>query len=557
MAEMQRVSDASDDISIAVADAPAAVLSSSMTAAATRHRRRSSVESLRNSIRRGSCEVAEFIVKRMPTRRMSVRDRRPAPLDLEASTDAQSQKPRRQTSRFAIPRLPSDFLSPVIQVGDKKYNRSRLNEALTKPVKQTKHSLRSVLLLAIVSTLVFGLLSIAWHALHCHMWMQMLHLNRAILLVVPPAIGVFFLIVGLAYSWRAVNHMPDKMLVKAMQELLGVDDEGLETFRQTAATINKAVDSFEQAKASYEKLIAQIAEVQAEFRKVVPSGNLRTAAREMGNRVARQVTDETSTRVEGCMRLVAEKLGIDADAAFAAQGAAPADADAVTDDEESKHANQGDREPAQCPGVLSADTQSGGGDGAHPRLAEAGCDDTSGGSAGSGGAPGGEVRGSGGSLVSDKRCGWDDGSRESPRCTVATHSKHASPPPPLPPALDHRNSERGRLVSPRAESADDDSGTARPAALPEGWHEAQNAEGRVYYYNADGKRQWRRPLPASVASAKEPPVSLASPAVPVTESGTTSAALPAGWRRVQDAQGRPYYYHRETRVRQWHAPSEP
>ena len=82
---MQRVGEASDCITIAVADAPAPALSSSMTATATRQRRRSSVESLKSSLRRGSCDVAEFIAKRMPTRRVSVRDRRPMALDLETA----------------------------------------------------------------------------------------------------------------------------------------------------------------------------------------------------------------------------------------------------------------------------------------------------------------------------------------------------------------------------------------------------------------------------------------------------------------------------------------
>ena len=602
---MQRVAEASDCITIAVADAPAPALSSSMTA--TRQRRRSSVESLKSTLRRGSCDVAEFIAKRMPTRRMSVRDRRPMALDLETSANSVAQN--RRTSRFTIPRLPSDFMSPVIQVGDKRYNRNRLTEALTKPVKQTKHSLRSVLMLVIVSTLVFGLLSIAWHALHCHMWVQMLHLDRAILLVVPPAIGVVFLIVGLAHTCRTVNSMPDKVLVRAMQEVLGVDDEGLETFRQTAATINKAVDSFEQAKVSYEKLCEQIAEVQAEFRLAVPSGNLRTAAQEM----ARQVTDQTAARVEGCMRLVAEHLGLDAEAGFAAQQAALADADPATGDEEREHAEQRDREAAQCPAVSSADR---GGVGAQPGPTGAGCGDVTG-----GGAAGDECRGSGGSRASSKRCGWEDTRtrREdtvapcarassaaldrSPRGRVATSSILRSRQPPsscggdaeicaaaavsvidsgtVPAQPPSRRGKGGAVQEEQvgggascstnggggsacrlhesecAGSEATDSGTVRPAALPEGWHEAQNAEGRVYYYTGDGKRQWRRPLQASVTSAEEPPVSPASPAVPMTQPGVPSAALPAGWRKVQDAQGRPYYYHRETRARQWHAPALP
>lgn len=42
--------------------------------------------------------------------------------------------------------------------------------------------------------------------------------------------------------------MPDKLLVKALQEALGVDDDGLDAFRQAANKINTAMDALEQAR---------------------------------------------------------------------------------------------------------------------------------------------------------------------------------------------------------------------------------------------------------------------------------------------------------------------
>ena len=45
--------------------------------------------------------------------------------------------------------------------------------------------------------------------------------------------------------WQ-VSEMPDKLLVKALQEALGVDDDGLDAFRQAANKINTAMDGLEQ-----------------------------------------------------------------------------------------------------------------------------------------------------------------------------------------------------------------------------------------------------------------------------------------------------------------------
>ena len=106
---------------------------------------------------------------------------------------------------------------------------------------------RRWLRVSILSTLVFGLLAISWHALNCHLWIQLLNMDRAYFLVLPPAIGTVLVLVAGVNMWWWVSSLPDAILLKAIAEGLGVDDEGVETFRTAAVQFNRTVESLEQA----------------------------------------------------------------------------------------------------------------------------------------------------------------------------------------------------------------------------------------------------------------------------------------------------------------------
>ena len=153
---------------------------------------------------------------------------------------------------IAIPRLAKHYASgrlaePSIQFGSKLVEPTAAREALVAPVRSAKLNVKRWLRLSILSTLVFGLLAISWHALNCHLWIQLLHMDRAFFLVLPPAIGTVLVLYGGFQTWRWVADLPEAILLKAIAEGLGVDDEGIETFRDAAAQFNRTIDSLEQA----------------------------------------------------------------------------------------------------------------------------------------------------------------------------------------------------------------------------------------------------------------------------------------------------------------------
>ena len=179
---------------------------------------------------------------------MSVRDRRPVPI-LTGAESVPTLGEERRPSRPAIPRLPSDFLSPTIVLGSKKVNRNLVKEALAAPVKSAKLTLKHLVRFTIITTLVFGLLAMAWHALNAKyaggalgprrahgasrprlgrspharvcpggsLWIQLLDLHRAFFLILPPAIGTAIVLIAGVYTWFWVNTLPDAILVKVMQ----------------------------------------------------------------------------------------------------------------------------------------------------------------------------------------------------------------------------------------------------------------------------------------------------------------------------------------------------
>lgn len=138
-------------------------------------------------------------------------------------------------------------MEPSIQFGSKMVKPTAAREALVAPVRNAKLNVKKALRLGILSTLVFGLLAISWHALNCHLWIQLLHMDRAFFLVLPPAIGTVLVLYGGFQTWRWVADLPEAILLKAIAEGLGVDDEGIETFRDAAAQFNRTIDSLEQA----------------------------------------------------------------------------------------------------------------------------------------------------------------------------------------------------------------------------------------------------------------------------------------------------------------------
>ena len=63
--------------------------------------------------------------------------------------------------------------------GNKLVKPEEARDALVAPVRNAKLNVKRWLRACILSTLVFGLLSIAWHALNCHLWIQLLGMYRA------------------------------------------------------------------------------------------------------------------------------------------------------------------------------------------------------------------------------------------------------------------------------------------------------------------------------------------------------------------------------------------
>ena len=233
---------------------------------------RESLATLRNSLKRSSASPVKDLC---PTRRVSVRDRRavlattadllPSLVELSGVSEAGASQsspshatdqgmisehiPRPLLARSrVIPRLASSFVSPAIQFGSKMLKPNQAREAFVAPVRSAKLNVKRWLRVSILSTLVFGLLAISWHALNCHLWIQLLNMDRAYFLVLPPAIGTVLVLVAGVNMWWWVSSLPDAILLKAIAEGLGVDDEGIETFRTAAVQFNRTVESLEQAR---------------------------------------------------------------------------------------------------------------------------------------------------------------------------------------------------------------------------------------------------------------------------------------------------------------------
>jgi len=201
----------------------------------------------------GQCRAACALLQRLFCRRCCCAE----PIAESASSLEEPSTPRpmrRSSVRVSgvnlpnIPRLAKNFMEPHIKFGNKLVKPTAARDALMAPVRNAKLNVKRWLRLSILSTLVFGLLSISWHALNCHLWIQLLGMYRAIFLVLPPAIGVVLALFGGLQAWRWVAELPDAVLLQAFAEGLGVDDEGIEAFRAAAAKFNRTVENLEQAR---------------------------------------------------------------------------------------------------------------------------------------------------------------------------------------------------------------------------------------------------------------------------------------------------------------------
>ena len=84
--------------------------------------------------------------------------------------------------------------------------------------------------------------------------------------------------------------------------------------------------------------------------------------------------------------------------------------------------------------------------------------------------------------------------------------------------------------------------------LPPEWAESKDANGRSYFYNKQsGATQWTRPMRAAPSTTPLPP---AMP--PPTEQ----QALPPGWSEAVDpSTGKPYYHNRQNGEVAWVRPT--
>ena len=136
--------------------------------------------------------------------------------------------------------------------------------------------------------------------------------------------------------------------------------------------------------------------------------------------------------------------------------------------------------------------------------------------------------------------------------------------------------------------------------LPAGWAALQTAEGKTYYYHKESKKtQWKQPtadmaaeaaaggegtgggesaqngatgeandttdspaaspsaataaLPAALPTAA--PTSSPPASAPAVAAGPAADPLPAGWAALQTAEGKTYYYHKESKKTQWKPPT--
>ena len=104
------------------------------------------------------------------------------------------------------------------------------------------------------------------------------------------------------------------------------------------------------------------------------------------------------------------------------------------------------------------------------------------------------------------------------------------------------------------------------ASLPPGWSSAQASDGRAYYYNSSsGETRWERPGGDESAPAPAPagaltifskpnfaPAASPKPTVPAGVAGI--GKLPKGWRMGAAADGKTYYYKKDTGEVSWEPP---
>jgi hypothetical protein len=104
----------------------------------------------------------------------------------------------------------------------------RLRDELRKPVVGVKDHLRLTINLLIGSIFFFGVLTMCWHSLLAHLFVELLGLGRAWFLVLPAAIGFLVVLLLLIYSGCLVETVDDEALVAVVKDAIGFDDEQLQ-----------------------------------------------------------------------------------------------------------------------------------------------------------------------------------------------------------------------------------------------------------------------------------------------------------------------------------------
>ena len=131
----------------------------------------------------------------------------------------------------------------------------------------------------------------------------------------------------------------------------------------------------------------------------------------------------------------------------------------------------------------------------------------------------------------------------------------------LPGAL-QRDIRNGRALSSSQHQSNDRSGL--PSGLPAGWSEAFTPEGKAYYFHtASGETRWEKPAGAADVSDAAPPPSGGQPKAPTTAIVAKKPVipvapgvgkLPRGWRMIEGADGKAYYFNKKTGETSWEPP---
>ena len=86
------------------------------------------------------------------------------------------------------------------------------------------------------------------------------------------------------------------------------------------------------------------------------------------------------------------------------------------------------------------------------------------------------------------------------------------------------------------------------------WKTSTDSQGRVYYYNAEGKVQWEPPtaeVPEKVV------VEVFAGGAGAAPQETAPPVLPPGWSSAKDADGKSYYYCHSSGLTSWTFPTVP